>query len=68
MTVRLNVNITENLNERLDFLAQQSGTSKSELLRKAIALVDLALTEKDRNNHLSVTNSDGKVLREIVGV
>jgi predicted transcriptional regulator len=68
MTVRLNVNISENLNARLDELAQQSGTSKSELLRKAIALVDLAVTEKTRNNHLSVTNSDGKVLREIVGV
>jgi metal-responsive CopG/Arc/MetJ family transcriptional regulator len=68
MTVRLNVNITEKLNDRLDELAQLSGSSKSDLLRKAIALMDLAVTEKNRNNHLSVTNSDGKVLREIVGV
>lgn len=68
MTVRLNVNITEQLNARLDELAEQSGNSKSELMRKAIALVDLAVTESKRGNHLSITDSNQQVLREIVGV
>ena len=56
MTVRLNVNITPELNSRLDLLAEQSGTTKSELLRKAIALIDLAVTERlQRSGALALT-------------
>lgn len=68
MTVRLNVNITDKLNDRLDVLAVEDGTTKSELLRKAIALMDLALTERLKGNKLAITNENNKVLREIVGV
>jgi predicted DNA-binding protein len=68
MTVRLNVNITPELNERLDSLAAQSGTTKSELLRKAIALMDLAVTERIQGHKLAITDDNHHVLREIVGV
>lgn len=69
MTVRLNVNITPELNSRLDLLAEQSGTTKSELLRKAIALIDLAVTERvEHGNKLAITDTNQRVLREIVGV
>jgi len=68
MNVRLNVNITTELNDRLDFLAEKSGTTKSELLRKAIALMDLAVTERGRGNKLGILDAEQHVLREIVGV
>ncbi len=68
MTVRLNVNITTELNERLDVLAEKSGTTKSELLRKAIALMDLAVTERGRGHKLGILDDQQHVLREIVGV
>lgn len=69
MTVRLNVNITNDLNERLDLLAEQSGTTKSELLRKAIALMDLAVTERvEHGNKLGILDKNQRLLREIVGV
>ena len=68
MSVRLNVNITEELNTRLDELAEQSGSTKSELLRKAIALIDLAVTERGQGNKLAITDAKQHVLREIVGV
>ena len=68
MNVRLNVNITTELNERLDVLAEKSGTTKSELLRKAIALMDLAVTERGRGNKLGILDDQQQVLREIVGV
>lgn len=68
MTVRLNVNISEQLNSRLDALADQSGTSKSELMRKAIALIDLAVTEKAQGHQLGILDKDRTVLREIVGI
>ena len=65
---RLNVNITEELNARLDNLAERDGITKSELLRKAIALVELAVNEKYRGNKLAITDQEQHVLREIVGV
>lgn len=68
MTVRLNVNITDELNGRLDNLAEKNGTTKSELLRRAIALLDLAADESAKGNRLAITNREHKVLREIVGV
>ena len=68
MSVRLNVNITPELNDRLDMLAEQSGTTKSELLRKAIALIDLAVTERGQGHRLAITDDQQHVLREIVGV
>lgn len=68
MTVRLNVNITEELNTRLDALAAQSGTNKSELMRKAIALIDLAVTESKQGHRLGILDEKRHVLREIVGI
>lgn len=68
MTVRLNVNITEELNSRLDVLAAQSGTNKSELMRKAIALIDLAVTESKQGHRLGILDEKRHVLREIVGI
>lgn len=67
-TVRLNVNITDELNQRLDQMAEKSGSSKSDLLRKAIVLMDLAVNENAKGNVLAVTDKNHHVLREIVGV
>ncbi len=67
-TVRLNVNITDELNRRLDQMSEKSGSSKSDLLRKAIVLMDLAVNENAKGNILAVTDRNHHVLREIVGV
>jgi predicted transcriptional regulator len=68
MTTRLNVNISDELNARLDTLAAQSGSTKSELLRKAIVLMDLAVTESKQGHKLGILDDKRHVLREIVGV
>ena len=68
MTIRLNVSISDELNARLDTLAEQSGSTKSELLRKAIVLMDLAVTESKQGNKLGILDDKRHVLREIVGV
>jgi metal-responsive CopG/Arc/MetJ family transcriptional regulator len=67
-TVRLNVNITDELNRRLDQMSEKSGSSKSDLLRKAIVLMDLAVNENAKGNVLAVADKSHHVLREIVGV
>ena len=67
-TIRLNVNITDELNRRVDSMSEKSGSSKSDLLRKAIVLMDLAVNESAKGNVLAVADKNHQILREIVGV
>jgi predicted transcriptional regulator len=66
--VRLSLDVSSELNETLDAMAEQSHSSKSEILRKSIALMGVALQEKERGNHLSVVSSDQKIIKEIIGL
>jgi hypothetical protein len=36
-------------------------------LRKSVALIELALREKNNGNHLGVFNEDQKMVKEIIG-
>jgi hypothetical protein len=49
-------------------LAERNGTTKSEMLRRAIALLDLVAIERDKGNCLAIANQERTVLREIVSV
>jgi len=66
--VRLTLDVTDELNERLNDLAEQTGGSKSELLRKAIALVEVAVNAKRSGRHVAVVDKDDKVVTTIVGL
>jgi predicted transcriptional regulator len=68
MTIHLTLKITDELNARLEELSEQTGNSKGKLLSKAIVLFELAVTEGQRGNHLSITNSKQQVIHEIVGI
>jgi len=66
--IRLSLDVSSELNETLDAMAEQSHSSKSDILRKSIALMGVALQEKERGNHLSVVSSDQKIIKEIIGL
>jgi predicted transcriptional regulator len=66
--VRLSLDVSSELNDTLDAMAEQSHSSKSDILRKSIALMGVALQEKERGNHLSVVSSDQKIIKEIIGL
>jgi predicted DNA-binding protein len=58
--VRLSLTLSPELNERLEQLAASSHTTKTEILRKAIALYDVvaeAKTEKDQLDFLLASRS-----------
>ena len=52
-TKRLNVNISNALSNTLDNLADAEGTSKTDILRKAIALFDLVIKEREKGGKFS---------------
>ena len=67
--IRLSLDVSPELNNVLDEMAEKTHSStKSEVLRKSIALMEVAVQEKERGNHLVVVDKDQKILKEIVGV
>ena len=66
--VRLNLVVTKQLNELIEKLADENGTSKSDILRKALALYEVASEAKEHGNKMGVLSKDRAVLTELVGV
>ncbi|MGH9957398.1 MAG: CopG family transcriptional regulator [Pyrinomonadaceae bacterium] len=66
--VRLSLDLSQELNETLDRLAAEGGTTKSELLRKAIALVDVATQAKQKHQKLAIVDEQEHVISQIVGL
>jgi predicted transcriptional regulator len=66
--VRLSLVVSPELNETLEELAERSHSSKSEILRKAIALFDVAAQAKQKDQRVGILDRDDKVVKEIVGI
>jgi len=65
--VRLSLEVSPELNDALERMADSMHASKSDVLRKSVALIDLAIREKGNGNHLGVFNDDEKMIKEIIG-
>ncbi len=65
--VRLSLDVSSELNETLELVAQETHSSKSDVLRKSIALLEMAVREKKLGNHLGVFNDKQKIVKEIIG-
>ena len=67
--VRLTLDVTDELNDRLNALAAEAGGSKSEFLRKAIALAEAAIAARKDGNEVAIVNrSSKKLVSTIVGL
>lgn len=66
--VRLSLVVSPELNETLEELAERSHSSKSDVLRKAIALFDVAAQAKQKDQRVGILDRDDKVVKEIVGI
>ncbi len=66
--VRLSLTVSPELNERLEQLASQSHSTKSEILRKAIALFDVATEAKEQKQRIGLFDQNRQMVTEIVGI
>jgi hypothetical protein len=66
--IRLNLVISPELNDLLQHLADTSHSTKAQLLRKAIALFDIAVDAKDKNKRLGIFNAENQIECEIIGI
>ena len=67
--VRLSLEVSSELNELLERLVRETGSTKSDVLRKAIAPIDVAVEAKERGLRLYVSDQPpAGHSREIVGI
>lgn len=67
-SVRLSLTLSPELNERLEQLASSGYTTKTEILRKAIALYDVVAEAKSEKKRVGILDQDKHLLTEIVGI
>lgn len=66
--VRLSLDISPELNALLESLAVKTGGTKSDVLRKAIALMEVAVDAKRRGLKLGLAEKDQPLATEIIGL
>lgn len=67
-SIRLSLDVSSELNNALEEVANKTHSSKSDVLRKSIVLLEMAVKEREKGNHLGVFNSNNEIVKEIVGL
>jgi predicted transcriptional regulator len=67
-TIRLSLDVSPELNEALEQLASRLHTTKSDVLRKAIALMEVAVRAKDEHKKFGIAAPNQPLETEIVGL
>lgn len=66
--VRLSLELSPQLNQTLEDLAAKSHGTKSDVLRRAIALMAVAIQAKSEGKKFGVADKDQELATEIVGI
>lgn len=67
--IRLTLEVTPEINSVLENLAEATGSTKSDVLRKAIALFEYAAKNKAKGRELALIDSKSeKVVGHVVGI
>lgn len=66
--VRLSLDISPEMNELIAQLAERTGSTKSEVLRKAIVLMEVAVDAKRQGKKFGIAEKDQQLATEIVGI
>jgi len=66
--VRLTLNLSEELNKELEQIATDTGGSKTDVLKKALALMSVSHQAVRQGQHLGLVKDADKLDREIIGL
>jgi hypothetical protein len=67
-TVRMNLQVSPEINELLEKIADETGSNRSEVIRRALALMKVAHDARQRGKRLGLVSDPDKLETEIVGV
>ena len=66
--VRLSLEVSPELNDKLDELSDKIHGSKSDVLRRAVALMDIAVLARDEGHKLGIADRNQPLVTEIIGI
>lgn len=66
-TVRVNVEMSEELNDKLETLAAKAQGTKSDVLRRALALYDAAVNAHERGLKVGFVDKEQDLKTEVIG-
>jgi predicted transcriptional regulator len=66
--VRMNLQVSNELNEMLEKIADDTGTNRTEVIRQALALMKVAHEAKRKGKHIGLVSDPQKLETEIVGL
>lgn len=66
--VRLNLQLSSELNSTIETIADEAGTSRNDVIRQALALMKVAHDAKKQGKHLGLASNPDKFDTEIVGL
>jgi predicted transcriptional regulator len=67
--VKMTLEMSSELNEAIEHMAEELSSSKSEVVRKALALMEIAFEAKGKDQSLAlVRKKDDKLVTLIVGI
>ena len=66
--IRLGLEVSPQLWELISDLAERADMSKANLLRKAVALMEVAIEAHEGNKRLGVVDEEGMLEKEVVGI
>jgi predicted transcriptional regulator len=66
--IQINLDLSPELYETLNHLAQQMNEENAEVLLKAIALLEIAVEAKQEGKHIWIADENQNIETEIVGI
>jgi metal-responsive CopG/Arc/MetJ family transcriptional regulator len=66
--VRMNLQVSSELNDLLEEIAGSTGSNRSEVIRQALALMKAAHDAKQKGKHIGIVTDATKLDTEIVGL
>lgn len=67
-TVEMSLRLSPETNERLEKLSENNHMTISDLFRKSLALMEVALKNKAKGNQLAILDKNDKKISEITGL
>ena len=67
-TVRMNLQVSAEINELLEKIADETGSNRSEVIRQALALMKVAHEAKQKGKRIGLVSDPEKLETEIVGL
>ena len=66
--IRLSLQVSQELNQTIEEIAENIGANRTDVIRQALALMKVAHTAKKDGKHLGIVRDASKLDTEIVGL